>query len=165
MAKLHRLPWQTPIPLPTLRLTPSTVEAPLRIASRISPRLMPSHRQMISGAFVLAMACLWGVKRGFGCASRNAAVFSARYLPSSLAQVSPGVLIPIRLKNPGAGSQWRNRECSRRHPAEDLAVRRRMSGLPAAYSDSETAIPHLSSTPIFPFLLWQRVLQQACVPR
>ena len=38
MAKLHRLPWQTPIPLPTLRLTPSTVEAPLRIASRISPR-------------------------------------------------------------------------------------------------------------------------------
>ena len=103
MAKLHRLPWQTPIPLPTLRLTPSTVEAPLRIASRISPRLMPSHRQMISGSFVLAMACLWGVKRGFGCASRNAAVFSARYLPSSLAQVSPGVLIPIRLKNPGAG--------------------------------------------------------------
>ena len=77
MAKLHRLPWQTPIPLPTLRLTPSTVEAPLRIASRISPRLMPSHRQMISGSFVLAMACLWGVKRGFGCASRNAAVFSA----------------------------------------------------------------------------------------
>ena len=80
MAKLHRLPWQTPIPLPTLRLTPSTVEAPLRIASRISPRLMPSHRQMISGSFVLAMTCLWGVKREFGCASRNAAVFSARYL-------------------------------------------------------------------------------------
>ena len=85
-------------------LDPIHREAPLRIASRISPRLMPSHRQMISGSLVLAMACLWGVKRGFGCASRNAAVFSVRYLPSSLAQVSPGVLIPIRLKNPGAGT-------------------------------------------------------------
>ena len=111
MAKLHRLPWQTPIPLPTLRLTPSTVEAPLRIASRISPRLMPSHKQMISGSFVLAMARLWGafgyelsaILVTHGHFDHTTALFSARYLPSSLAQVSPGVLIPIRLKNPGAG--------------------------------------------------------------
>ena len=41
-------PWQHPMPVPTRRLTPSTVHAPRRIASRTSARVTSSQQQMIS---------------------------------------------------------------------------------------------------------------------
>ena len=59
-------------------------------------RVICSHRQMISLSF-FQIPLRSGSKFRFFSTCRKAAAFSARYSPSSLAQVRPGVLMPIRL--------------------------------------------------------------------